>query len=390
VRYPVAQATSHAVVWSSRTDGFPALWGVGTMSYRSRRNGDGAGRITDEIRVGVVGLGYWGPNLLRVLSGITHCHISAICDLDPDQLEVFGRRHPEARATTEYRDLLEDPEIDAILLATPVRTHFELASRTIEAGKHVFVEKPLTGSTREADELIASARDNDVALMCGHTFLYSSPVRAVKGLLDRGELGDVCFISSSRVNLGPYRPDVSVVCDLGPHDFSILRYWLDEVPDSVTAAGHDAISDGIADVAFITMKFPSNILVNVEMSWLAPSKLRRTVIVGTEKMVVYEDGTPEPLRIYDRGIVYRDPASFGEYHLSYRTGDILTPHLDNMEPLVLQLKDFLVAVRTGSVPPGHHDLCRDVVMMVEASEASLQGGGKPVSLEADGTRTLVA
>ena len=214
--------------------------------------------------------------------------------------------------------------------------------------------------------------------MCGHTFVYSPPVRAVKGLLERRELGDVYFISSSRVNLGLHQPDVSVLWDLGPHDFSILRYWLDEAPRSISAVGRDSIVDGIPDVAFVNVEFPSGTLANLEMSWLAPSKLRRTVLVGSEKMVVYEDGAPEQVRIFDHGVVYEQPETFGEYQLSYRTGDIVSPKLEGTEPLALEVEDFIRAARRHRAPAGHIELCRDVVRMVETAEASLLAGGERV------------
>ena len=216
--------------------------------------------------------------------------------------------------------------------------------------------------------------------MCGHTFIYSPPVRAVKALLDGGELGEVFFISSSRVNLGLHQPDVSVIWDLGPHDFSILRYWLEEMPSSISAVGRDSIVEGIPDVAFVTLRFPSGTLANVEMSWLAPSKLRRTVVVGSKKMVVYDDSSTEPVRIFDHGVVYEDPTTFGEYQLSYRTGDIVSPKLDSAEPLALELGDFVNAVDTETPPPGHGELCRDVVRLIEAAEESLHDGGAPVSI----------
>ncbi len=181
--------------------------------------------------------------------------------------------------------------------------------------------------------------------MCGHTFLYSPPVRAIKRILEAGELGELHYISSSRVNLGPYRSDVSVVFDLGPHDFSILRYWLDSLPHTVSAMGRDVISTGVADFAFVNAIFEDGLVANMELSWLAPSKLRRTVLVGSEKMAVYEDNSPEPVRIYDSGIEYRDPETYGEYHLAYRTGDIVSPRVDTSEPIALELEDFVGAIR---------------------------------------------
>ena len=332
------------------------------------------------VDVGLIGLGYWGPNLLRVLSGMTDVRVRSICELDEDRLSHFARVYPSASPTTDCEELFDDPRLDAVLIATPVFTHFELASQSLEAGKHTFVEKPLAASSEEADRLLDLAETEGLVLMCGHTFIYSPPVRAVKALLDSGELGEIFFISSSRVNLGLHQPDVSVIWDLGPHDFSILRYWLEEMPVSISAVGRDSIVDGIPDVAFLTLRFPSGTLANVEMSWLAPSKLRRTVVVGSEKMVVYEDGSTEPIRIFDHGVVYEDPATFGEYQLSYRTGDILSPHVDSSEPLEIQLEHFVKAVETETPPPGHGGICRDVVRMIEAAEASLQDSGAQVPL----------
>ena len=332
------------------------------------------------VDVGLIGLGYWGPNLLRVLSGMTDVRVRSICELDEDRLSHFARVYPSASPTTDCEELFDDPRLDAVLIATPVFTHFDLASQSLRAGKHTFVEKPIAASSEEADQLLDLAETEGLVLMCGHTFIYSPPVRAVKALLDSGELGEIFFISSSRVNLGLHQPDVSVLWDLGPHDFSILRYWLEEMPVSISAVGRDSIVDGIPDVAFLTLRFPSGTLANLEMSWLAPSKLRRTVVVGSQKMVVYEDGASEPIRIFDHGVVYEDPATFGEYQLSYRTGDILSPHVDSSEPLEIQLEHFVKAVETETPPPGHGGICRDVVRMIEAAEASLQDSGAQVPL----------
>jgi predicted dehydrogenase len=300
-----------------------------------------------------------------------------------DRLERFARRYPAAQPTKRSADLFEDPAVDAVLIATPVFTHFELASRSLEAGKHTFVEKPLAASSDEVDELLRLAGDRGLVLMCGHTFLYSPPVLAVKELLARGELGEIYFITSSRVNLGLHQPDVSVIWDLGPHDFSILRYWLDEPPESISATGRDSIVEGVPDVAFLTLRFPCGTVANLEMSWLAPSKLRRTVVVGSKKMVVYEEGAHEPVRIFDHGVVYRDPETFGEYQLSYRTGDILSPKIEGDEPLALEIEDFLRSMRRGEAPHGHAELCRDVVRMTEAADASLGDTGGPVPVSGE-------
>jgi len=325
------------------------------------------------IQVGVVGLGYWGPNLLRVLIETSGVHVKYLCDLDEERLARYAVRYPSTLPTTRFEDLLDDPGLDAIVIATPVFTHYDLASRSLAAGKHTFVEKPLAPSSEEADELIDLATTSGLALMCGHTFLYSPPVRAVKTLIDHEELGEIYFISSSRVNLGLHQRDISVIWDLGPHDFSILLYWLGETPESVSAVGRDSVVKGIPDVAFIDLTFPSGILAHVELSWLAPSKLRRTVVVGSEKMVVYDDASVEPVRIFDHGVVYKDPETFGEYQLSYRTGDIVSPKLATVEPLALELDDFVSAIRSGERLGV--DLARDVVRLVEATEASIAEAG---------------
>ena len=331
-------------------------------------------------RVGIVGLGYWGPNLLRVLADIPEVEVAWICDRNQERLTRFARRYPATRPTTSFDQLLDDPGLDAIFIATPVFSHFELALASLTAGKHTLVEKPLAASAAQADQLLDEAAQRDLVLMCGHTFLYSPPVRAVRAMLDRDELGNIYFISSSRVNLGLHQRDVSVIWDLAPHDFSILNFWLGELPVAIRALGRDSIVAGITDVAFLTMSYASGLIVNVELSWLAPSKLRRTVLVGSKKMVVYEDGGAEPIRVFDHGVVYEDPETFGEHHLSYRTGDITSPKLDAAEPLAVEAADFIAAVATGERRHAEARLARDVVRMLEAAEMSLGGGGVEVAL----------
>lgn len=331
------------------------------------------------VRVGVVGLGYWGPNLARVLVETPGVELAWLCDLDESRLGRLTLRYPAARTTTDLDDLLADASLDAIALATPVPTHHPLACRILEAGKHLLVEKPLAPSTAQADELIDVAAANDLVLMCGHTFLYSPPVLTAKRLLDEGEIGDVLFVTSSRVNLGLHQKDVSVIWDLAPHDLSILRFWLEETPHTVSAIGRDSIVAGIPDVAFLNLQYPSEVLANVELSWLAPSKLRRTVIVGSRKMLIYDDTSPEPIRVFDHGVVYEDPETFGAYQLSYRTGDILSPRVDTFEPLGVEMQTWIDAIHAGSAPDGHLGLARDVVATAEAAERSLRDGGRQVS-----------
>jgi predicted dehydrogenase len=332
------------------------------------------------VGVGVVGLGYWGPNLLRVLADDAAVTVKWICDSDRERLARFHRRYPATRPTTEFEDVLADPEVEAVVIATPVFTHYELAAASLAAEKHTFVEKPLAPSALLSDRLIDLARGADRVLMCGQTFLYSPPVRAVKQMVEDGTLGELYFVSSSRVNLGPYRRDISVVWDLAPHDFSILLYWFGETPVTLRATGRAALSTGIADVAFISLTFGSGIVGSVELSWLAPSKLRRTVVVGSKKMVVYDDGIAEPVKIFDHGVVYRDPETFGEHHLSYRTGDILSPKVGAEEPLELELEDFMDAIRHGTTPVASVRLARDVVRVTEAADESLRQRGEELQI----------
>ena len=345
-------------------------------------NGNGWRLLGGRINVGLIGLGYWGPNVLRVLSEMEDVAVTRICDLDHQRLDKFCRRHPYTIPTTDYRMILDDPRIDAVAIATPVESHFELASQSVEAGKHTFVEKPLSATVREADELIARAERENVVLMSGLTFLYSAPVRAIKELLARRELGELYFISSSRVNLGPYRKDVSVICDLAPHDFSMLLYWMDEFPTSIRAIGKDAITSGIPDVAFISMGFRSGVVANVEVSWIAPSKLRRTVIVGSRKMVVYDDVSSEQVKVFDKGFDYHKPEGFGEWQLATRTGDIVIPRLDSSEPLASELSEFIAAVRSREPARDSLRLSRDVVRLIEAADRSMRLQAERASKEA--------
>jgi predicted dehydrogenase len=337
--------------------------------------------MNDGVRIGVVGLGYWGPNLARNVNEVPQAELAWLCDRRPEVLDTLKRRYPAARATDDLADLLDDDELDAVMIATPVSTHFALASAALEAGKHVFVEKPLAASSDETSRLMSLAASVDRVLMPGHTFVYSPPVVAIKELIDSGELGEIYFISTSRVNLGLHQSDVSVAWDLGPHDFSILRYWLDETPTYATALTRGCIIPGTPDVAFINLEFGSSAIAHVELSWLSPSKLRRTTIVGSRKMVVYDDMSPEPVRVFDSGVLPRDPESFGEYHLAYRTGDILSLRIDAAEPLFLEIDDFCTSIKTGSEPRSSAMLGHEVVRIIEAVDASLAAGGAKVPVE---------
>jgi protoporphyrinogen oxidase/predicted dehydrogenase len=332
------------------------------------------------VRIGVVGLGYWGPNLARNVAEARTAELAYLCDLRHQAIEPLARRYPAARATSNFAELLADPELDAIAIATPVSTHAELAAAALDAGKHVFVEKPLASSTADAVALRELAQQRGRVLMPGHTFLYSPPVVKIKELIDAGELGDIYFVSMSRVNLGLHQPDVSVVWDLGPHDFSILRYWLGELPTTVSATSRSCVIDGVPDVAFVNLTYASGAIAHVELSWLAPSKLRRTAIVGSKKMVVYDDTSAESVRIFDSGAEVPDPDTFGEYRLTYRTGEIVSPQIDATEPLALQLEAFCRSVTEAAELRSSPDMGVDVVRVVEAVDRSLDEKGMPVSV----------
>jgi predicted dehydrogenase len=342
------------------------------------RNGRGA-RHVEPVRVAVVGLGYWGPNFVRLLHELDGCELSAVCDVNEAALAKMARRYPAVRQTRELADLLADDDIDAVVIATPVGTHFDLARAALEAGKHVLVEKPMAGSVAEAEVLITIAEEHGLTLMPGHTFLYSPPVNAVRELMQSGELGEIYFISTSRVNLGLHQSDASVIWDLGPHDFSILRYWLDESPGQVAAMTRSCIMPGVPDVAFVNLQYESGTIAHVELSWLAPSKLRRTAVVGSRKMVVYDDTSNEPVRVFDSGVNLPEPENFGQYKLSYRTGDIISPAVAPMEPLSLELADFCSAIVEAAVPRSSSAVGLDVLSVLEAAETSAARGG-PVSL----------
>jgi predicted dehydrogenase len=331
------------------------------------------------VRIGVVGLGYWGPNLVRNLHELTTAEVAWMCDLRPAVLDLLGRRFPAVRQTRDLDEMLDDDSLDAVAVVTPVSTHHDLALRALEAGKHVFVEKPLAGSSEEAIDLIHVADARGLVLAPGHTFLYSPPVNRIRDLIRSGELGDIYFISMSRVNLGLHQSDVSVTWDLGPHDFSILIYWLDETPSRVVSMGRACIGRK-EDVAFINCEFGSGAIAHVELSWLAPSKLRRTTVVGSRKMVVYDDGSNEPVRVYDSGVMPRNPESFGEF-LKYRTGDIVSPHIEAGEPIALQMDDFCGAIRSGSTPRSSALLGLDVVHVIEAAELSRTHNSIPCFLQ---------
>jgi predicted dehydrogenase len=331
------------------------------------------------LTVAIVGYGYWGPNLLRNYMELPHASVKWVCDREPMKLAKAKTRYPSVLVTESYGDVLGDPDVDAVVIATPISTHFPLADAALSASKHVFVEKPLTSSSLDAQRLILHAESRKLTLMVGHTFEFSPPVVKIKEIIDSGELGDVYFVSSSRVNLGLHQKDVSVIWDLAPHDFSILFDWLGEEPEHVSAMGRGCVKCDIPDVAFVNLRFPSGAVAEVQLSWLSPVKLRRTIVVGSKKMLVYDDTeTVEKVKLYDHGVNFVEPGSFGEFQLSYRTGDIVSPHLETYEPLYTEAAHFVTCVLDGTVPKTDGQSGLRVVRTLERAEASMIAHGKSV------------
>lgn len=330
----------------------------------------------NKLVIGIVGYGYWGPNLLRNFMECRDVVVKYVCDKSEKQLNRVNGKYPSVGLIKDFEQLIHDAEIDAVVIATPISTHYDLAKQALLAGKHVFVEKPLTSSAIEAQELISLAKSKGLTLMVGHTFEYSSPVMKIKELIEAGELGNIYYISSSRINLGLHQSDASVIWDLAPHDFSMIFYWLNEEPTEITSFGRSCIQSGIPDVAFINLGFGSGIVAQIQLSWLAPVKLRRTLIVGDKKMLVYDDTeSVEKIKLYDHGVDQMEPNSFGEYQLSYRTGDIVSPRLESSEPLLVEAKHFIDCIHTGVAPrtDGYSGL--RVVKALEMADASLYSNG---------------
>ncbi|MBI4056802.1 MAG: Gfo/Idh/MocA family oxidoreductase [Elusimicrobia bacterium] len=330
--------------------------------------------------VAVVGYGYWGPNLVRSIADNPDCDLVMVCDKRTDRLAPVKNRYPSARCTGNFEEVLWNPSVEAVVLATPVSSHFPLAQRILSSGRHVLVEKPLSTSSREARALLSLAQKKRRVLMAGHTFVYSPPVRKVKELLKRGVLGKIYTMDFSRVNLGLFQPDVNVLWDLGPHDISIALYWLGKVPLTVRAEAKTFVQGKIEEVGYLSMEFPGGIWVRNHVSWLAPVKLRRVSVVGSRQMLVYDDTDPvEKVKIYNRGVL-KNPETFGEFQLTYRSGDIYSPRISSEEPLYGECADFIRAIRAGRKPESDAHFGLQVVRVLEAAQKSLKQGGKIVRL----------
>ncbi len=341
------------------------------------------------LRVCVVGYGYWGPNLTRNVAEAPELELVALCERDHARAGLFLQRHPGVRVHDDLERMLADPTVDAIVVATPPSTHYAIAAAAIRAGKHVLVEKPLATTAAEAAELIRLAADEDVVLMPGHTFVYSPAVNAVRSMITNDVLGEVYFVTSTRMNLGKYQPD-GVIRDLAPHDLSMLVHWLGTSVTQVHAHGRSVFHAAVPETAFIGLGFACGATANVQLSWLAPRKMRQTVVVGSRRMVIYDDTAgDEPVRVFDRGLDVDEsaPPTFGQFQLTYRTGDVISPRIEAAEPLALELADFAHCIRTGATPASSAQLGLEVVAAMEAAEASLAAGGAPIvpaRFDADG------
>jgi len=332
-------------------------------------------------RIGVIGAGYWGPNLIRNVDQLGGAEMVRVADLTESRRDYISERFPKVDVVADHRAVLDDDSIDGVIIATPASTHRSLAGQVLEAGKHCYVEKPLTRSSQEANELIALSKKHDKVLMVGHTFLYTPAVQRIKAMVDSGELGNLQYLRAMRVNLGLFQKDINVLWDLAPHDISILLYITGRLPRAVWANGQSHVSP-VEDVASVCLEFDDNLIAYIFSSWLDPHKQRYFTVVGDKKMLIYDDVEPqEKLRIYDRGVEappYYD--TYGEFAFSYRYGDIVTPMLKNEEPLRVLVKHFIDCCETGAEPRSSGLDGLNVVKILEACDSSLKERGARIDM----------
>jgi len=333
-----------------------------------------------QLRVGVIGYGYWGPNIVRNLYGIEAYSVAALCDTNPAALQKAGRVYPALRTTPDPAEVLESPDIDAVAIVTPVWTHYELARTALENGKHVFVEKPFTSTVRQAEELVELADRKNLRIMVDHTFLFTGAVRKIRELIDKGVLGPLFYFDSSRINLGLFQHDVSVVWDLAPHDLSIMDYVIGTKAEAVVATGGSHFNHQ-ADMAFLTIYFPDNVIAHINVNWLSPVKVRTTLIGGRDKMLVWNDlEADEKIKVYDKGVDVTSREGVYDLLVSYRSGDVWAPKVDQTEALKAELAYFAECVTTGKKPFNDGEAGLSVVRMLEAADQSLAERGKVVLL----------
>jgi predicted dehydrogenase len=337
------------------------------------------------INIGVIGYGYWGPNLVRNFAELDGATMAAVSDLDPKKLEIVKRRFPAAKVTTRFQDLLEDPDIHAIAIATPVNTHFELGMAALKAGKHLWLEKPMTETVEEGSQLVEEARKRNLVLIVDHTFIYTGAVRRMGEIIRSGDLGQIYYYDSVRVNLGLFQRDVSVISDLAVHDFAILDFLLGDHPVAVSASGTNHFPGTPENLAFITLFYESGMIAHCNVSWLAPVKVRQILVGGSKKMIVYDDLQPsEKVKIYDKGVSFTDdPAQIEEMRVGYRTGDMYAPKLAGTEALRVEGEHFIDCIRTGKTPQSDGSFGVRVVELIEAATGSMRGRGETVYVRRD-------
>lgn len=336
------------------------------------------------VRVGVIGYGYWGPNLVRNFETCPDTEIVCVSDQREERLEMASRQYRGIKVTTDASALISSPDIDAVAIATPVSTHYPLALEAIQAGKHVFIEKPMTETAEQAQHLLDEAEKRGLTVMVDHTFIYTDSVIKIREMIDNGDLGDIFYYDSMRVNLGLFQRDVSVVWDLAVHDFSILHYLLDERPNKVAATGISHVPDNPENTAFITLFYPSGCIAHVNVNWLAPVKVRQTLIGGSKKMVVYDDIEPsEKIKVYDKGVdLVTDEDQIYQLLVNYRAGDMYAPSLKNTEALGVEISHFADCINTGKTPITDGQMGLEVVRLLEAATESMRAQGAPVEIDA--------
>jgi predicted dehydrogenase len=333
------------------------------------------------INLGFVGYGYWGPNLVRNFYATVGAAVKKVCDCSLQRLETVKATYPSVDITQDYEELVKDPNIDAVVISTPVSTHFSLAKKALEEGKHLLLEKPMTATVKEAEELIGLAQRKQKVLMVDHIFLYTGAVRKIKKVIEDGELGNIYYFDSVRVNLGLFQHDVNVIWDLAPHDLSIMDYLLAKKPEAISAVGISHFGN-LENIAYITVQFPDNLLAHIHVNWLAPVKIRRTLIGGSKKMVVYDDNEPsEKVKIYDCGVTcIENKEDVYQMLVQYRTGDMLAPKLDTTEALKLMSKEFIDSINQNRKPFTDGEAGLRVTRLLEAANESLKEKGRVVKV----------
>ena len=337
------------------------------------------------IKIGVIGYGYWGPNLVRNMFEVPDTSVVAVSDIRSDRLRHVSSRYPSLFVSTDYRSLIDDPDIDAIAIATPVHAHYELALEALQAGKHVFIEKPMTSTSEQALRLIDEADRRNLVVMVDHTFVYTGAVRKIKQVVASGMLGDVYYYDSTRINLGLFQRDVDVIWDLAVHDLAIMNYILPSVPCAVAATGINHVMGGTENLAYLTVFFELNLIAHVNVNWLSPVKIRRTLIGGSKQMIVYDDMEPsEKVKIYDKGITVTNGSdSLYQAMVNYRSGDMFAPQLDVSEALKVELQHFVDCIEHGAAPITGGLAGLQVVRILESASQSMRHRGKLIELDPD-------